>query len=142
MLTPAIFVLIYFWFIFVSGLALLLSLDFLFTRDYYISILKPDRNFSYNCNFFQLGIPSWNFNSRWNIPYNQSLLEGFCCFLFLLSFKTRNSQAFYKKQLWNICKIYRKTPLSVSLFNRNSYRNISSRILWNVLELLFLQNTS
>ena len=30
-------------------------------------------NFLQNCNFFQLGIPSWNFNPGWKSPYNQTL---------------------------------------------------------------------
>ena len=112
MLTPAIFVLIYFCR--VSCLALLLSLDFLFTRDYYISILKPDRNFSYNCNFFQLGIPSWNFNSRWNIPYNQSLLEGFCCFIFLLFSKPGTHKCSVKNCSETFAKSTEKHPCRCS----------------------------
>ena len=28
-------------------------------------------DFSYNCNFIQLGIPSWNFTPGWKSPYNQ-----------------------------------------------------------------------
>ena len=31
--------------------------------------------FSYNCNFFQLGIASWNFNRGWKSPYNQPLSQ-------------------------------------------------------------------
>ena len=34
---------------------------------------NPGWDFSYNCNFFQLGIPSWNFNPGWKSPYNQPL---------------------------------------------------------------------
>ena len=42
---------------------------FLFTLLYF----NPAWNFSYNCNFCQLGIPSWNFNPGGKSPYNQPL---------------------------------------------------------------------
>ena len=38
-----------------------------------LSYFNTGWNFSYNCNFFQLGIPSWNFNPGWKPPYNQPL---------------------------------------------------------------------
>ena len=34
---------------------------------------NPGWKFSYNCNFFQLGILSWNFNLEWKSPCNQTL---------------------------------------------------------------------
>ena len=34
---------------------------------------NPGWNFSYNYNFFQLVIPSWNFNPGWKSPYHQPL---------------------------------------------------------------------
>ena len=45
-----------------SGLAFLLSLNFLFTRNHYISV-RDDI----------FGIPSWNFNPGWKFRYNQPL---------------------------------------------------------------------
>ena len=74
LLTAAIFASICFCRTF--GLAFLLSLNFLFTRGYYISTpgwnsFNPGWDFSQDCNFFQVGIPSWNFKPGWKFPYNQ-----------------------------------------------------------------------
>ena len=61
-----------------SGLAFLVLLNFLFIQGYYIST-QVWNNFNWVeifhiiAFFFQLGIPSWNFNPGWKSTYNQSL---------------------------------------------------------------------
>ena len=66
-MTAPIFVLIWFWH--ASGLAFLLSLNFLLTRDY--CILTRVEIFHIIAFFFQLATPSWNFNPGLKSHYNQ-----------------------------------------------------------------------
>ena len=69
-----------------SGLTFLLSLNFLFTRGYYI--------------FTRVEIVSnsWNFNPGWKSPYNQPFkANGFPCF----TLKNRFFQHQYQKQIHN-----------------------------------------
>ena len=93
LLTAAIFVSICFWY--ASSLAFLLSLNFLFTRDYYISTRVEI--FSIGMKFF--GIPSWNFNGDENSCIISPLVR---CY-FTIRFKVFTS---FQKQLIHIRIIF------------------------------------
>ena len=60
-----------------SGLAFLLSLNFPFTRNHYISVRDEFFDIigipSWNSYIGIFGIPSWNFNLGWKFRYNQPL---------------------------------------------------------------------
>ena len=60
-----------------SGLAFLLSLNFPFTRNHYISVRDEFFDIigipSWNSYIGIFGIPSWNFNPGWKFRYNQPL---------------------------------------------------------------------
>ena len=47
---------------------------------------SPGWDFSYDCNFFQLGIASWNFNPGWKSPYNQPFRVKDFFFFFTMLF--------------------------------------------------------
>ena len=114
-----IFSFFFFFFLDASDLAFLLSLNFLFTRDYYISIWVKIFSFSYNhisynCIFFQFGIPSWNFNPRWKSPYNQPLDRNWQPFNSLFS---SLHHSFSRKTLDTIVELLFLSKLTCRIIN-------------------------
>ena len=96
--------------------SLLTFIEFsIYSRLFYFipswNIFNPGWNVSHNCNFFQLSIPSWNFDLRWKSSYSRPLNQSFDC---KLKLGYNNRQIIWDKR-WFSCEVeyYGKTSISI-----------------------------